>query len=47
MLVMAVLIQTVCAVVPIAEVRVMVLFGVTMIVPIAFAVPQPPDKGML
>ena len=24
-----------------------VLFGVTVIVPVAFTVPQPPDKGML
>ena len=44
MLVIAVLIQTVCALVPAAEVSVMVLFGVTVIVPVAVTTPQPPVK---
>ena len=43
-LVMAVLIHTVCAFVPAAEVSVMVLFGVTVIVPFAVTEPQPPVK---
>jgi hypothetical protein len=42
--VIAVLIHTVCAVVPTAEVNVMVLFGVTVIVPVAVPAPQPPVK---
>ena len=29
------------------DAAVTVLFGVTVIVPVAFTVPQPPDKGML
>ena len=29
------------------EAALAVLFGVTVIVPVAFTVPQPPDKGML
>ena len=47
MLVIAVLIQTVCALVPAAEVSVIVLFGVTVIVPVALTFPQPPVNGML
>ena len=39
-----VLIHTVCAVVLPAEVRVIVLFGVTVIVPVEVTVPQPPVK---
>ena len=39
-----VLIQTVCAVVLPAEVRVIVLSGVTVIVPVEVTVPQPPVK---
>jgi hypothetical protein len=42
--VIAVLIHTVCAMVPPAEVNVIVLFGVTVIVPVAVIVPQPPVK---
>src|SRR6185295_9468139 len=42
MLAIAVLIQTVCASVPAADVSVMVLFGVTVIVPLAVITPQPP-----
>ena len=41
-LVIAVLIHTVCASVPAADVSVMVLFGVTVIVPVAVILPQPP-----
>ena len=41
-LVIGVLIQTVCAFVPAAEVRVIVLLGVTVMVPVAVTVPQPP-----
>ena len=33
--------------VPAAEVSIMVLFGVTLIVPVALTVPQPPVNGML
>ena len=42
--VIAVLIHTVCVFVPAAEVRAIVLFGVTVIVPLAVFVPpvQPP-----
>lgn len=40
--VIAVLIHLVCASVPAAEVRVMVLFGVTVIIPVVVIVPQPP-----
>ena len=43
-LVIGVLIHTVCAFVPAAEVSVIVLFGVTVIVPVAVIVPQPPVK---
>jgi hypothetical protein len=42
--VIAVLIHTVCAFVPAPEVNVIVLFGVTVIVPVATIVPQPPVK---
>jgi hypothetical protein len=42
--VIGVLIHTVCALVPAAEVSVMVLFGVTVIVPLAVIIPQPPVK---
>ena len=38
----AVLIQTVCELVPAADVNVIILFGVTTIVPVAVATPQPP-----
>jgi hypothetical protein len=41
-LVMAVLIHLVCALVPTPETRVMVLLGVTLIVPVAVILPQPP-----
>ena len=44
MLVMAVLIHLVWAFVPAAEVKAMVLLGVTVIVPVAVIVPQPPVK---
>ena len=47
MLVIAVLIQAVWALVPAAEVNVIVLFGVTVIVPVAAIPPQPPVKGMV
>ena len=40
----AVLMHTVCALVPTAEVNVIVLFGVTFIVPVAVIMPQPPVK---
>ena len=43
-LVIAVLIHTVCALVPGAEVNVIVLFGVTVIVQFAVIAPQPPVK---
>ena len=43
-LVMAVLIHFVWAFVPAEELRVMVLFGETVIVPVAVIVPQPPVK---
>ena len=39
---MAVLIHLVCALLPAAEVRTIVLFGVTVMVPVAVTVPQPP-----
>jgi hypothetical protein len=39
-----VLIQEVCALVPVAELNVMVLFAVTVIDPVAVIVPQPPVK---
>jgi hypothetical protein len=42
--VIAVLMQTVWASVPPAEVKVIVLFGVTVIVPVFVIVPQPPVK---
>ena len=41
---MAVLIHLVCASVPEAEVKAIVLFGVTIIVPVVVTVPQPPVK---
>src|SRR4249919_3642610 len=47
MFVIAVLIHTVCASVPAAELNVIVLSGVTVIVPVAFTLPQPPVSGML
>jgi hypothetical protein len=47
MFVSAVLIQSVCASVPAAELLAIVLFGVTVIVPVAFTVPQPPVKGIV
>ena len=43
-LVIAVLIHTVCASVPAADVNVMVLLGVTVMVPFAVIEPQPPVK---
>ena len=43
-MVIAVFIHTVCALVPAADVSVTVLFGVTVIVPVAVTVPQPPVK---
>jgi hypothetical protein len=45
--VIAVLIQRVCASVPTAEVLAIVLFGVTVIVPVAFTEPQPPVNGIV
>ena len=42
-----VLIQSVWASVPAAEFSVIVLFGVTVIVPVAFTVPQPPVNGIV
>ena len=42
--VMAVLIHTVCVLVPNAELRVMVLSGVTVIVPVDVIIPHPPVK---
>ena len=42
--VIGVLIHTVCEVVDPADVRVMVLFGVTVIVPVAVMLPHPPVK---
>ncbi len=47
MLVTALLIHTVCASVPTAELNVIVLSGVTVMVPVAFTLPQPPVSGML
>ena len=47
MLSMAVLMHLVCASVPAADVRLIVLLGVTFMVPVAFTVPQPPVSGML
>ncbi|NBW33316.1 MAG: hypothetical protein EBR22_05110 [Cytophagia bacterium] len=44
MLVKAVLIQTTGLLLPAPELKVIVLFGLTIIVPIAFTVPQPPVK---
>ena len=43
-LVIAVLIHFVCASVPVADVSVIVLFGVTVIEPVAVILPQPPVK---
>ena len=42
--VIAVFIHLVCALVPAADVRVIVLFVITVIVPVAVTVPQPPVK---
>jgi len=47
MFVIAVLIQTVCASVPAAELSVMVLSGVTVIVPVADTIPHPPVRSMV
>jgi hypothetical protein len=47
MFVIAVLIQRVWALVPTAELNAIVLFGVTVIVPVAFTVPQPPVNGIV
>ena len=47
MLVIAVLIHLACELVPPAEVKVIVLSGVTVIVPVALTAPQPPVRGML
>jgi len=47
MFVIEVLIQTVCASVPTAELSVMVLSGVTVIVPVADTVPHPPVRSMV
>ena len=44
MLVIGVFRQTDCALVPAADVKVIVLFGVTVIVPLAVITPQPPVK---
>ena len=44
MFVIGVLIQTVCAFVPAGEVSVIVLLGVTVIVPLAVTEPHPPVK---
>ena len=41
-----VFIQTICASVPSAELRVIVLSGVTVIVPVALTVPHPPVRGI-
>jgi hypothetical protein len=43
----AVLMHLVCGFVPLAELRVTVLFGVTVIVPVALTLPQPPVKGIV
>jgi len=45
--VIAVLMQTVCDVVDGRVVNVIVLFAVTVIVPVALTVPQPPVNGIL
>ena len=47
MLVIALFTHTVCAFVPTAELNVIVLFRLTVIVPVAATLPQPPVKGML
>jgi hypothetical protein len=47
MFVIAVLIQRVWALVPTAELNAIVLFGFTVIVPVAFTVPQPPVNGIV
>ena len=44
--VIGVFIQTICASVPSAELRVIVLSGVTVIVPVALTVPHPPVRGI-
>ena len=46
MFVIAVLMHRVCALVPAAELKAIVLFGLTIIVPVAFTVPQPPVNGI-
>ena len=43
----AVLIQSVCASVPAAELLAIVLFGLTVIVPVALTNPQPPVNGIV
>ena len=44
-LVMAVLIHLVCVLVPAADVNVMVLLGVTVMVPVVLIVPHPPFRA--
>ncbi len=44
---MAVLIHLVCVVVVLADVKLMEPLAVTVMVPVALTVPQPPVKGML
>jgi hypothetical protein len=46
MFVIAVLMHRVCALVPAAELKAIVLFDLTIIVPVAFTVPQPPVNGI-
>ena len=45
--VIAVLIQTVCTSVPTAELSVIVLSGVTVMVPVVDTVPQPPVRSIV
>jgi len=47
MLVMAVLIQTVCALVPAADVKVIVLFGVTVMEVVVVYKGQPPEAAIV
>ena len=47
MFVRAVLIQRVCASVPTAELLAIVLFGLTVIVPVALTNPHPPVNGIV
>ena len=47
MFVSAVLIQRVCASVPTAELLAIVLFGLTVMVPVALTKPQPPVNGIV